>query len=215
MGRFRRSYPFNRIIVRNDKIYASYTFGGMGALFALRPLKKGEILAEYTGKILTKKAADESSSHHLIRAFKQTRAGADTAVDRVIDGRGELAGFANYAPFDIANAFVLDILPTLLKKTVDLPSRTAVVLVAKQDIPKGQEIRFDYDMGGDQQMFRMMRQSGVADEALRSRLFLGTTWIEPPPPPNHSGMVERNFRHDTLAELGLDVDKQLRKVARL
>ena len=116
MGRFRRSGNLNRIIVQNQKIYASYTFGSMGALFALRPLKKGEILAEYTGKILTQKAADESSSHHLIRAYKQTRAGADTAVDRVIDGRGELAGFANYAPFDIANAFVLDILPTLLKR---------------------------------------------------------------------------------------------------
>lgn len=189
----------------------------MGALFALRPFKKGEILAEFTGKILTQKAADESSSRHLITAYKQTRAGADTAVDRVIDGRGELAGFANYAPFDIANAFVLDILPTLLKRSVDQPSRTAVVLVAKQDIPKGQEIRYDYDINvdGDRQMYRMMRQSGVADEALRSRLFLGTTWIEPPPPPSHSGMVERNFRYDNLAELGLDVDKELRRLARL
>ena len=62
---------------------------------------------------------------------------------------------------------------------VDQPSRTAVVLVAKQDIPKGQEIRFDYDINvdGDRQMYRMMRQSGVEDEALRSRLFLGAAVV--------------------------------------
>jgi hypothetical protein len=52
MARVRRTGGDNRIIVRNSKVYASLTHGGMGALFALRALKKGDILAQYTGPYL-------------------------------------------------------------------------------------------------------------------------------------------------------------------
>ena len=215
MARVRRTGGQNRIIVRNSKVYASYTSGAMGALFALHSLRKGEIIVQYTGPLLSKKAADESSSQHLMTAYKQSRKGADTVVRTVIDGRGQLAGFANYAPWRHANAFALDILPTLLRMSTRQPSPTALVLVAKRDIPAGQEIRFDYDKGTRRsEFYEMMRAAGVGEGALTSSAYLGTTWITPPHPPNHAGMVEDDYPIDSLHALGIDVDRVLREISR-
>lgn len=117
------------MVARNSKVYAARV-RGQGALFARRPLEVGEILVRYTGPLLTHAQADASTSKYLMTAYCQTRAGGTRRT--TIDGQGELAGFANHADWDAANAFVVDLLPHLLAR--EAAQRTAIVLVAKRHI---------------------------------------------------------------------------------
>jgi len=208
MPTLQRTGVANRLIVRNSKVYAS-TLGAKGAingLFAYRDLEAGEILVQYTGPILTQKQANASKSDYLFDLWYRSRAGADTVVKKTLDGKGELAGFANHAPESIANAEAKDILPTIIDNRKYYPGRHALVLVAKTKIPKGVEIRFNYNadqgFGGssDSDMVRKMLSRGVTEQQLYSRSFL-TTRYKTPPERNHAGIVEADFMYRFISDL--------------
>ena len=150
---------------------------------------------QYTGPLLTRKEADASKSNYLFDLWYRSRAGADTVVRKTLDGYGELAGFANHAPESIANASSVDLLPTIIDNDKYYPGRHALVLVAKKSIPKGVEIRFNYnsDQGThDGDMVRQMIAQGVTEQQLFSRSFLNTRY-KTPPERNHAGVVEADF----------------------
>ena len=133
---------------------------------------------QYTGPILTQKEANASKSDYLFDLWYRSRAGADTVVRKTLDGWGELAGFANHAPESLANAKSKDILPTIIDNDKYYPERHALVLTTKTKIPKGIEIRFNYNaeqgFGGrsDSDMVRAMLSRGVTEQQLYSRAFL-------------------------------------------
>jgi len=132
----------------------------MNGLFAYRDIEVGEILVQYTGPILTQKQANASSSDYLFDVFYRSREGADTVVRKTIDGRGELAGYANHAPEHLANASAVDLMPSIIDNNVYYQGRHALVFVAKSKIKRGTEIRFNYnsDQSNDSgQILRMMK----------------------------------------------------------
>ena len=136
----------DRMIVRNSKVYAStLAVPHIKGLFAYRDIDEGEILAQYTGPILTQKQANESKSEYLFDLWYRSREGAETVVKKTLDGEGQLAGFANHAPESLANAKSVDLLPKIIDHDIFYEGRHALVLVAKAFIPKGIEIRFNYN----------------------------------------------------------------------
>ena len=107
-----------------------------------RPLAPGDVIAKYDGPLLTEAEADVSSSEYLMTAWSVQ----DKRRRLVIDGHpkfGNLAGFANYAANQVANADFED----RGKRTArGGAGSTNVVLKAKGHISAGREIRVDYDM---------------------------------------------------------------------
>ena len=203
MARLRRVGIANRIIVRNTKVYAStLNRGAINGLFALRDIQVGEILVQYTGRILTQNEANASKSEYLFDLFYRSRPGADTVVRKTIDGWGELAGYANHAPEHLANASAVDILPTIIDNDVYYPHRHALVLVAKKRIPEGMEIRFPYnaDQKGEGDMVRMMKRKGVTDDDLNNRAWLTTRYVTPPER-NHAGTLGSDFMYQFIGDV--------------
>ena len=209
MPTFQRTGIANRLIVRNSKVYASTLApdGAINGLFAFRDIEEGEILVQYTGPILTQKEANASKSDYLFDLWYRSRAGADTVVRKTLDGWGELAGFANHAPESIANAKSKDILPTIIDNDKYLSRATRFGFnIAKTKIPKGIEIRFNYNadqgFGGpsDSDMVRAMLSRGVTEQQLYSRAFLRTQY-ETPPERNHAGTVEKDFMYRFIGDV--------------
>ena len=196
----------NRIIKRNSKVYASTLNNGMmNGLFAYRDIEVGEILVQYTGPILTQKQANASSSDYLFDVFYRSREGADTVVRKTIDGRGELAGYANHAPEHLANASAVDLMPSIIDNDVYYEGRHALVFVAKSKIKRGTEIRFNYnsDQSNDSgEMVRMMKKRGVTEEQINNRNFLFKRYFTPPEH-NWTGVVEPDFPYRFVS----DIDK--------
>ena len=145
MARLKRTGINNRLIVRNSKVYAAPLNSAMNGLFAYRDIQMGEILVQYTGTVLTQREANASSSDYLFDVLYRSRPGADTVVEKTIDGRGELAGFANHAPEALANAEAIDVMPSIIDNDIPYSGRHALVFVAKRDIPQGTEIYFNYN----------------------------------------------------------------------
>ena len=204
-ARVHRLGSSNRMIVRNSKVYAApLIYGDMNGLFAYRDLEPGEILVQYTGDVLSQAKANVSTSEYLFDLFYRSRAGAATVYRKTIDGRGELAGFANYAPSDIANAHAVDLLPTIIDNEIEYAGRHALVLVAKNFIPLGTEIRFDYNADQDENdgdMVRMMKKKyGLTVAQMNDTGFLTTTFVTPPER-NHSGMIEPDFEFGFLSDV--------------
>ena len=208
MPTLKRTGATNRLIARNSKVYASTSFpstSNINGLFAYRDLEAGEILVEYTGDILTQKQANASKSEYLFDLWYRSRAGADTVVKKTLDGKGELAGFANHAPESIANAKGKDILPTIIDNGKNYPGRHAMVLIAKTKIPKGVEIRFNYNadqgFGGpsDSDMVRKMLSRGVTEQQLYSREFLRIRYKNTPP--DRAGVVKADFMYNFISDL--------------
>ena len=204
MALLKRTGENNRLIVRNSKVYAStMNAGATNGLFAYRNIKKGEILVQYTGPILSQKEADKSASDYLFTVFYRSRAGADTVYEKVIDGRGELAGFANHAPDSLANASAVDLLPSIIDNNVSYAGRHALVFVAKRDIAAGSEIRFDYNANepGEGTMTKMMmKKHGLTLAQINDKTWLTTRWVTPPER-NHAGVVERDFEFQYVSEV--------------
>ena len=75
MALLKRTGQNNRLIVRNSKVYAStMNTGATNGLFAYRNIKKGEILVQYTGPILSQNEADKSASDYLFTVLYRSRA---------------------------------------------------------------------------------------------------------------------------------------------
>ena len=108
----------------------------------------------------------------------RTHAGKDYRVLAEFDGAGRLAGFANYAGGDAANALVWDILPTILQRPnqAQVPISTALVVVARYDLPAGQEMRYDYGAGGTRGVRTQMLARGIPAEALDSTAYRERRW---------------------------------------
>ena len=205
MPRLKRTGINNRLIVRNSKVYAStLNAGAINGLFAYRNIRKGEILVQHTGEILSQRAANESNSDYLFTVFYRSRAGADTVVEKVLDGKGELAGFANHAPHSIANAEAVDLLPSIIDNNKYYPGRHALVLVATRDIHLGSEIRFDYNANepeGEGVMLKMMmRKHGLTSAQINNRAWLTARYITPPER-NHAGVVEPDFMYRFISDV--------------
>ena len=113
-----------------------------GGLFTKCALAPGGVISKYDGPLLTEAEADVSLSEYLMTAWSVQ----DKRRRVVIDGHpkfGNLAGFANYAANQVANADFED----RGKRTArGGAGSTNVVLKAKGHISAGQEIRVDYDM---------------------------------------------------------------------
>ena len=181
MPTLKRTGAANRLIARNSKVYASTSFpstSNINGLFAYRDLEAGEILVEYTGDILTQKQANASKSEYLFDLWYRSRAGADTVVKKTLDGKGELAGFANHAPESIANAKGKDILPTI--------------------IDNGKNYQ---GFGGpsDSDMVRKMLSRGVTEQQLYSREFLRIRYKNTPP--DRAGVVKADFMYNFISDL--------------
>ena len=206
MVRLKRGGHNNRLIVRNSKVYAStMNAGTMNGLFAYRDIEEGEILVQYTGPILSQRAANLSGSDYLFTAFYRSREGADTVIEKVIDGRGELAGFANHAPESLANASAVDLLPSIIDNDVTYSGRHALVLVAKRKIPKGAEVRFDYnadepEAGGGVMVNMMMEKHDLTMAQINNKAWQTTRWVTPPEQ-NHAGIVEKDFVFRYVSEV--------------
>ena len=190
----------NRTIVRNSKVYAAPVNKFFNGLFAFRDLEVGEILVQYSGDILTQAQANKSSSEYLFDVFYRSRPNADTVIQKTIDGKGELMGFANNAPKNIANAEAVDILPTIIDNNTPYNGRHALVLVAKQQIAKGTEIRFNYNESDDGEMVRIMKKKGVTQSQINDRSFLTLRYVTPPER-NHAGLVEPDFPFRYVSDL--------------
>ncbi len=93
---------------------------GLG-LFAKEPIKKGEFIIEYTGKILTQKEADKKGGRYLFEVNSR----------KVIDGspRSNKARYANHSCCPNAEVII---------------KKGRVLLYATKNIKAGEEITYDY-----------------------------------------------------------------------
>ena len=99
----------------------------------------------------------------------------------------------------MANAAAVDLLPSIIDNKIYYPGRHALVLVAKRRIPRGAEIRFDYnadqqlDPGGGVMVQMMMQKHGLTMAQINDKTWLTTRYVVTPPEKNHAGIVEDDF----------------------
>ena len=167
----------HEVLLRNSRVYAAKAEGAMNGLFALVPCKRGDVLVEYTGRLLTKEEAKASDSEYLLDANKvsQRKPWSRRLHRTVIDGQGELGGYANYACAAQANAVVLDVLRSLVQAGRRPKTDTVVLLVAACDIEVGQEIRFEYD-GATKGFREAMISRGIGADELDSGRYREVRW---------------------------------------
>lgn len=105
------------------KVKVKRGLAGLG-LFAEEEIKKGEMIVEYVGTILTKEEADKKSSNQYL--FEISR-------NKTIDGytRSNIARYVNHACESVANA------ESDVKKG-------RVFIIAVKTIKPGEEILYDY-----------------------------------------------------------------------
>lgn len=147
-------------LAENDVVYASHTsLGGswLGGLFAKTDIDKEVMLCEYRGKTLTKEEEKSSSSEYLMIARNPSDLRRRVVIDGDPSKYSNIAGYANYSEHQNANSYFVD--KTCRGDTYK------ILLVAKENIPVGTEIRVDYDMGSSVHPFRdMMISKGIYDE---------------------------------------------------
>lgn len=151
----------------NDRAYARFCqVDGhrIGALFARRDLIDGEVISAYVGPILSRTDALRSTSAYLFSA----RDVRDRRRRVVIDGdprHGNLAGYANYVVHTCANAEFVD----AAAEAKGDASHTNVLLRAREFIPRGTEIRADYDRGvAGRPFYNQMLADGISRRSLTS-----------------------------------------------
>lgn len=175
-----RPPAYNKVTLANDVVYGSYSFISgrwMGALFAKKDLFDSDLIAPYIGRIYTyEQSESKPNQHYMMKA----RLVSDRRRRVVIDGNPSLytniAGLANYAEGKSANARFVD-----EASESDCENDTNVVLRAVGLIPRGVEIRVDYDAGSSKFPFRdQLLEQGVAISALRSSQYRSIVWDDPP-----------------------------------
>ena len=204
------------VLMRNSRVYGAATDGDMNGLFALEDCRRGDILVEYTGKLLTEEEDAASSSDYRLMARRVRDRSSPKTYDTVIDGQGELGGLANYACAATANAKVLDLLEAVTRSGRRPMASTAVVLVAVYDIAGGQEVRFEYDGTGSGFREALIAR-GVPREDLDSGAYLEHRWQPTAAAMSaSSGRLRPDFQgangtvFHTLEQMRIDVDKALR-----
>ncbi len=173
-----RSRPpaYAQVLGDNGIVYASFThLNGqwMRGLFAKRDIASGEVLGVYQGVVISPKAVQTSTSLYLMTCRDPT----DLRKRITIDGDpnttpSNLVGFANYSKHKYANA-----------NFVDATTRTSgsnIVLTANQNIPRGTEVRVDYDMGSRATPFLDMELAkGVPEAAFEDTTYRTLVWAYP------------------------------------
>jgi len=156
----RRPAGLDNCLVENEVVYASHTLLGgnwVGGLFSKVDINKGSVICEYTGKLLTKDEENTSMSDYLM----SVRNPQDLRRRVVIDGDPRkyfnISGYANYSDNQYANSYFVD--------STCKGGKCNMILVAKELIPVGTEIRVDYDMGSSAHPFRdMMILKGIYND---------------------------------------------------
>jgi SET domain-containing protein len=125
-----------KIIRRRSKIHGN-------GVFATAPIKKGETIVEYTGRLLTHERADEiyggpDTGHTFLFILNDTY---------VIDGtvRGGIAKWINHGCAPNCQAFVIE------DEGGD-PRKDKVEIEALRDIAPGEELTYDYDITTDERI---------------------------------------------------------------
>jgi hypothetical protein len=153
----KRPRQFDVCFIENDILYASNTYLGgvwMGGLFTKIDIHKNQPLCQYTGKILTKNEELSSSSEYLMKVSDPKDRRRKLTIDGDPSKFNNISAYANYTDNKYANAIFID----QTKKN----EHSNITLIAKEFIPKGTEIRVDYDMGSSAHPFRdMMIQKGI------------------------------------------------------
>lgn len=145
----------------------------MHGLVARVPLRQGVVICKYEGEIVPPQ--EDRNSVYLMY---------DATTRRVIDGDprkgGGLASFANYASWGVANALF-----------THRPGR-GILLIAKHDIRRGQEIRCDYDTNCRTAEYRSMILSdpAITPEMIDSNSYLFAVWNTSPPPSEYDGPAD-------------------------
>ena len=148
----------------------------MGGLIAARDIRKHTMIARYEGK--ETETTETIQSDYLMVATDVR----DMSRQVLIDGHpkyGGLAGYANYAPHKTANAYFEDAARAYKKKR-GKKYNTYILLMAKEDIPAGTEIRTDYDNGVTGAPFRQkLIGEGVPAAALDAIHYKRVRWEQP------------------------------------
>ena len=148
-GLCRRPQEQDVLLGCNEWAYASYAqLNGrwMGALFARQDIPAGGVIAEYRGPIMTEAHAREEpvDGNQYMLTARRIRDGRMVTIDGTPTvGRGNLAGYANYASDGAANARLSD------EAGAPPPGHvgpTYVVIRAEVAVPAGTEVRIDYDL---------------------------------------------------------------------
>lgn len=193
----RRPERYDVMLHHNAHAYASFTRIGnewMAGLFAAKNLQRGDLIAQYTGRIMTR---DESQHVENQQYMFSARLVSDLRKRVVVDGNvnlyDNLAGYANYAQGSHANALFVDEARNASDDQV-----TSVVLRAGEAIPQGVEIRVDYDNDSSVNPFRdQLLAQGVPPEALRSSEYKRVRWVRPQAPVAHATLLSSSSpRHD-------------------
>lgn len=176
-----RPEPYNKVTLENENAYGSYTIMGkewIGALFAKRDIMKSEHIAQYVGKTYSIEDAKKVlKDEYMFRA----RIPSDKRRRVIIDGNPNLyqniAGLANYAEGKNANAIFEDRVDEIEDTSSNVPY---VTLSAAEFIPRGVEIRVDYDRGSSATPFRdQMIREGIPLRELRSSAYKQRVWVYP------------------------------------
>ena len=161
----------------------------IGALIARKDIKRGDVISRYTGPTMTVTEYNQKrpTSEYLFTATNIQRKNMRWVIDGDPTRSANLAGYANYAPHKHANANFEDRGQHMPR---DAQLAHNVVLVAKDNIPAGQEIRVDYDMGAAGHPFRdnMIRQKGITAQQLNSTAYKQTKWEYPVPTSDDSNL---------------------------
>ena len=162
------------VVACNDKVAAFEVanaqgkFEGTIGVVAITPIVKGEIICEYYGDTysLSDEKAKEQTMYDLLGG------------KGIINAKGFLPGFFNFSTFENANAcmLILSHRHAHTKKNIKTP-----VIVAKETILPGREIRWDYDVGRGftMSMFFKMRKQNVPLIELHSDSYKKTTYSVP------------------------------------
>lgn len=203
-----RPSKYDYAIAHNDHVYVGHVLLPSNdgiiwsrGLVARRRIPRGATIARYTGK--STPVADVSGTGAYLMSATSTQGNV------VIDGDPKykgICGFANYAPWAVANGMFVDDLTTKVRLEPDF-SGNFVVLIAKHEIPQGQEVRVDYDTAsqGDYRKQILLRYNIDAAQ-LDSNFYLRARW----PTPQSLGRYVSSPTH-TIERL----DKLISNVSRL
>ena len=136
----------------------------LGALISREPLRKGDRIARYTGRAIYDTSWNSMTTSHeyLLKATQPSDMRRNVTIDGNPALYNNLGGYANFVIHKYANAEFSD-------DADEAPDGAEhwVWIVAKESIPRGREIRVDYDQGSKGHPFQeQMLKEGAPRDAL-------------------------------------------------
>lgn len=161
-----RPSEYDECVMTSDIVYVSYcklaSNWSLG-LIARRDIAPGERIAVYDGTVLSSEESENSTSEYLMTV----RSPDDLRRRIVLDGDPRrvpnMCAYANYASHKFANAMFQD--------ETKRGTGPCVVLIAKEYIEEGVEIRVDYDMGNRSYPYRdRLIRDGILDDTVNYKV---------------------------------------------